>query len=186
MSVKGFGDDYSLLEDYHMHRMVDIIKNISDSTQTMIGWQEVWFNNQAADPDMLVHIWILEQLPAQLAAVTKAGYKTLLGSCWYLDHLSYGVDWHKYYRCDPHDFNGTAEQKALVLGGGPNMWAEYIDETNLIPLLWPRASVPAERLWSAEEVNDIDEAAPRLEEHRCRLRTRGYSVQPSNGAGFCY
>ena len=185
MEAKGFGDDYTLLEDYHMSRMFEIIQNITDSAQATIGWQEVFFNNQAADKDMLVHIWILEELPEQLANVTEAGYKVLLGSCWYLDHISYGVDWHKYYRCDPHNFNGTEEQKNLVLGGGPNMWAEMIDETNLIPLLWPRASVPAERLWSNARVTNITRAAPRLEEHRCRLLRRGYNAQPPNGAGFC-
>lgn len=134
---------------------------------------------------MIVHIWILEELYEQIYNVTAAGYKLLLGSCWYLDHISYGSDWRKYYLCDPHNFTGTDEQKALVLGGGPNMWAEYIDATNLIPLLWPRAAVPAERLWSAQNINDTVEAAYRLEEHRCRLVRRGYNAQPPNGAGFC-
>lgn len=181
----GFGDDYTLLVDYHMKKMVDIINSFTDKNRTTIGWQEVFFNNGDVPPGMLVHLWIREELDEELANVTLAGHRVLLGACWYLDQISWGVDWHKYYACDPHNFEGTQEQKNLVVGGGPNMWAEMVDSTNLIPLLWPRAAVPAERLWSAVTVNDTKEAAPRLEEHRCRLLRRGYNAQPINGAGFC-
>lgn len=48
MEQMEFSDDYSLLEDYHMSRMVEIIKSFQDKNRTTIGWQEVFFNNQAA------------------------------------------------------------------------------------------------------------------------------------------
>ena len=38
--------------------------------------------------------------------VTSAGYKTILSACFYLNYISYGQDWHKYYECDPRDFDG--------------------------------------------------------------------------------
>jgi len=115
----------------------------------------------------------------------QLGYRAVLSACWYLNIISYGPDWEKYYKCDPHNFTGTPEQKRLVIGGGAAMWAEYVDSTNVIPTTWPRAAVPAERLWSAASVKDTKDAARRLEEHRCRLRRRGFPVSPPNGSGFC-
>ena len=83
-------------------------------------------------------------------------------------------------------FKGTREEKDLVMGGEACMWAEYVDDTNLISRLWPRASVVAERLWSNENSTpDPDAAAPRLEEMRCRLLGRGYAAEPINGPSFC-
>lgn len=49
--------------------------------------------------------------------VTTAGLQTILAAPWYLNYISYGSDWVKYYTVDPHDFNGTEEEKRLVLGG---------------------------------------------------------------------
>ena len=41
----------------------------------------------------------------------------MLSSPWYLNYISYGVDWPKYYEIDPQEFDGTLRQKRLVIGG---------------------------------------------------------------------
>ena len=71
------------------------------------------------------------------------------------------------------------------MGGEACMWGEWVDRTNIIARSWPRGSVVAEKLWSAEaHTTSTDEAKPRLEEHRCRLLARGYDAEPL-GPSYC-
>lgn len=51
--------------------------------------------------------------------------------------------------------------------------------------IFPRVSAAAEKLWSQQNVKDVEEAARRLEEHYCRMNMRGIPAQPPNGPGFC-
>lgn len=62
---------------------------------------------------------------------------------------------------------------------------EFIDGSNVIPRSWPRSSAVAERLWSSQNVTDIEDASLRLENMRCRMIRRGISAEPLNGPGFC-
>lgn len=120
-----------------------------------------------------------------MSNITRQGYPALLSSCWYLDHLSSGGDWNKYYQCEPSDFAGDEKQKSLLIGGTACMWSEAVDNTNILQRIFPRVSATAEKLWSQKSINDINEAARRLEEHACRMNKRGIPAQPPNGPGFC-
>ncbi|PIO64299.1 hypothetical protein TELCIR_14080 [Teladorsagia circumcincta] len=76
--------------------------------------------------------------------------------------------------------------QALVLGGEAAMWGEFVDATNLIQRLWPRASAVAERLWSDPAATQSADAAwPRLHEFRCRMMNRGFPVEPPNNPDYC-
>ncbi|RZC34075.1 Glyco hydro 20 domain containing protein [Asbolus verrucosus] len=117
--------------------------------------------------------------------VTKAGKFALLSSCWYLSELVDGPDWNIFYKCEPLDFDGSDEQKKLVLGGEACMWGEYVNQYNIIPKVWPGASAVAERLWSNVNVSNFTDAQKRIEEHACRMNRRGIGALPPNGPGFC-
>ncbi|KAK7084872.1 hypothetical protein SK128_002486 [Halocaridina rubra] len=188
MEAHNITGDYAKLEEIYISKLLDIIANLPNKNGYLV-WQEVFDNGVKIAADTIVHVWKSEHIPIgwkeELEKVTEAGYRTVLSSCWYLNYISYGDDWYKYYECDPQEFNGTDTQKQLILGGEACMWGEYVDGTNLIPRTWPRAAVVAEKLWSSSaHTNDTNAAAPRLEEHRCRLLDRGYQVQPF-GPSYC-
>ncbi|XP_055599185.1 beta-hexosaminidase subunit beta-like isoform X2 [Uranotaenia lowii] len=172
---------FEMLEEQFIQKIVDQIDSLNRSS---LVWQEVYVNGVSLPNGTVVHVWTGNRQDL-LYRITKDGLSALLSSCWYLDHLSTGGDWRKFYNCDPHDFVGTQKQKDLVLGGEACMWAEVVNDHNILPRIFPRVSATAEKLWSTEDVKDVEEAARRLEEHTCRMNLRGISAQPPNGPGFC-
>ncbi|MGH0115361.1 UNVERIFIED_CONTAM: hypothetical protein FKN15_006789 [Acipenser sinensis] len=136
---------------------------------------------QKVPADTVVHVWKgnKEQYSQEMSSVTAGGFKVLLSAPWYLNVINYGQDWMEAYKVEPLGFNGTAEQKKLVMGGEACMWGEYVDATNLTPRLWPRAGAVGERLWSDEaQTSNLDTAYDRLAEFRCKLlRHYKYSAQ---------
>ncbi|KAF4073153.1 hypothetical protein AMELA_G00255620 [Ameiurus melas] len=181
MEQQGFGQDYSKLESYYIQRLLDIVKA---TNKGYMVWQEVFDNGVKLKADTVVEVWINNKLDQELLNVTGAGFNTILSAPWYLDYISYGQDWQKYYKVEPLSFDGTAEQKKLVIGGEACLWGEYVDATNLTPRLWPRASAVAERLWSDENVKDVNGAYTRLVKHRCRMLRRGIPAEPLF-VGYC-
>ncbi|KAM4527418.1 beta-hexosaminidase subunit beta isoform 2-T2 [Odontesthes bonariensis] len=175
MDQQGFGKNYSKLESFYIQRLLDIV---TTTKKGYIIWQEVFDNGVKLKPDTVVHVWIGSGSNNEMNKVTAAGYTTILSAPWYLDYISYAQDWQKYYKVEPLNFNGTEQQKKLVIGGEACLWGEYVDATNLTPRLWPRASAVAERLWSAKDVTDVDDAFSRLSVHRCRMVERGIPAEP--------
>jgi len=175
------------LEGYYIQKLLNLVGQARPNVSYMV-WQEVFDNGVKVKPDTVVHVWksgSQAEIDTEMEAITKQNLRTILSSCWYLNNIKYGNNWEDYYACDPQHFSGTEQQKALVMGGETCMWGEWIDGTNLLQVLWPRASVVAERLWSDKSITNAAAATPRLEEHRCRLLRRGYPASPVNGPGSC-
>ncbi|KAK2682715.1 Beta-hexosaminidase [Fusarium oxysporum f. sp. vasinfectum] len=90
--------------------------------------------------------------------------------------------WRLIYSHDPRA--GLSEEAAkLVLGGEAAVWTETIDSVNLDTIVWPRAAVMGEVLWSGRtdasgQNRSQYDAAPRLAELRERMVARGVSASP--------
>ncbi|XP_056602811.1 beta-hexosaminidase subunit beta isoform X2 [Triplophysa dalaica] len=175
MEQHSFGTDYRKLESFYIQRLLDIV---TTTKKGYMVWQEVFDNGVKLKEDTVVEVWIGNKMEEELQNVTRAGFTTILSAPWYLDWISYGQDWQRYYKVEPLSFPGTDEQKKLVIGGEACLWGEYVDATNLTPRLWPRASAVAERLWSDEKVTDLNNAYERLAQHRCRMVKRGIPAEP--------
>ncbi|XP_033109419.1 beta-hexosaminidase subunit beta-like [Anneissia japonica] len=188
MNDKSWNEDYSSLEELYQTKLFQII---TDLKAKYIIWQDPIDNNVTVNQDTIVQVWkdpsldpILPPYREGLEKVTKLGLKTILSAPWYLNYISYGPDWKNFYQTEPEDFNGTAEQKKLLIGGEACMWAEYVDGGNVIPRIWPRAAAIGERLWSANDVRDVDMANVRLDQQRCRMVRRGINAEPI-APGYC-
>ncbi|XP_067885637.1 beta-hexosaminidase subunit beta isoform X2 [Heterodontus francisci] len=180
MQEQGFGSDYKKLESFYIKKVLDIV---TANLKGYMVWQEVFDNGVKLKPDTIIHVW-KGGYQQQMAAVTAAKFHALLSSPWYMNVISYGQDWQKIYTVEPYNFNGTAAQKKLVIGGEACLWGEYVDATNLASRLWPRASAVGERLWSSTETTDLKDAYKRLAKHRCRMVRRGIPAEPLF-VGYC-
>eukprot|EP00005_Dracoamoeba_jomungandri_P003078 CAMPEP_0174260610 /NCGR_PEP_ID=MMETSP0439-20130205/10062_1 /TAXON_ID=0 /ORGANISM="Stereomyxa ramosa, Strain Chinc5" /LENGTH=447 /DNA_ID=CAMNT_0015344889 /DNA_START=219 /DNA_END=1562 /DNA_ORIENTATION=- len=170
------------VEQYYENNLLSIIGKTGKS---YVVWQEIFDNGVKVLPNTVLNVWKGGNYQAEIAKITAAGYRALLSAPWYLNYISYGKDWPKYYQADPQNFTGTPAQKELVVGGEACLWGEYIDSTNLISRAWPRACAVGERLWSQSTVTDVDDATTRLHVHRCRLLRRGIAAEPASGPSYC-
>ncbi|XP_063597459.1 beta-hexosaminidase subunit beta-like [Penaeus indicus] len=185
--------NYTEIGQVEQHYVERVLELAELTPIKYITWQDPADRGTKMANTSVVQVWKDKSLSPKMRGwgdyvyeLTKAGHQIILSSCWYINYITYGQDWRNFYNCDPTNFNGTAEQKALVLGGEAAMWGEYVDATNLLPRLWPRASAAAERLWSlpVNETSSPDDAAYRLDQHRCRMLRRGIPAQPILN-GFC-
>jgi len=171
------------LHTFFLNKLVNITKNLD---KINVVWQEVFDDKVKIEPkSTIVNVWKQENWKEEMGKVTKAGFQTILSSPWYLNYISYGLDWPKFYKSDPQDFAGSQKEKDLVIGGSACMWGEYADATNVIQRSFGRGFAVAERLWSNKNVKDVKEALPRIWEHRCRYISRGIPAEPVTKAKFC-
>jgi hexosaminidase len=135
-----------------------IEKILTKHHKQMVGWDEVL--SASLPKDIVIQSWRGQK---SLAEAAKQGYRSLLSFGYYLD-LMHSASEH--YGVDPlSDEAGmlTLEEQKSILGGEACMWTEYATPENIDSRIWPRTAVVAERLWSPQDVQDVDAMYQRVE-----------------------
>jgi hexosaminidase len=163
----------------HVHRLknaLDLQAHFNKRLQTIVkkhgkimeGWDEILHAD--LPKEVVVQSWRGQKA---LADAVQQGYRAMLSFGYYLDLMQPAS---QHYLVDPFGgaaANLTAEEKQRVLGGEACMWSELINTVNIDERIWPRAAAVAERLWSAQEVRDVDDMYRRLAKLSERLEWAG-------------
>lgn len=151
---KGMQDNHDL-QTYFNNRILAIVQNHG---KKMIGWDEIFHPD--LPKDVVVHSW---RGPNSLAQTAREGYMGILSNGYYLDHILSAA---QHYRVDPHSGDAaklTEEGRARILGGEACMWGEFVVPEIIDSRIWPRTAAIAERFWSPQSVNDVENMYCRLE-----------------------
>lgn len=143
-------------------------KLVAKHHKFMIGWDEILAPGMPTD--IVIQSW---RGPDSLAAAAKQGYRGLLSSGYYLDHMQTAAE---HYAVEPMSGDAaklTPEEKSRILGGEACDWAEFLTPQNIDSRLWPRSAAIAERLWSPEETQDAASMYRRLGNVSWRLELLG-------------
>ena len=155
-----------------------LLKILTRHAKRMIGWDEV------LTPDLpksvAVQSW---RGTASLAQAARQGHDGVLSSGYYLDHMETAAE---YYNNDPIPPGSTldAAGRAHILGGEACMWGEYVGPRNIDSRIWPSTAAIAERLWSPQSVNNVDDMYRRLNIESLRLEALGLTQISQEDAGL--
>jgi hexosaminidase len=134
-----------------------IQKIIASNKKIMMGWDEVL---QPDTPkNVVIQSW---RGPDSLAEAARRGYRAVLSSGYYIDLNQSAAE---HYLVDPLGSSAaslTPNQKTRILGGEPTMWTDILSPENIDNRIWPRTAAIAERLWSPQEIWDVDSMYERL------------------------
>ncbi len=152
MQKNNIADNHAL-QSYFNRR---VLKILTRHHKKMIGWDEIFH------PDLpknaVIHSW---RGQASLVKAAQQGYQAILSNGYYID-LIQPASFH--YLNDPAPANSplTDTQKRNILGGEATMWAEMVSTETIDSRIWPRTAAIAERLWSPQSVNNVEDMYRRL------------------------
>jgi hexosaminidase len=121
------------------------------------GWDEVL--GPDTPKDVVIQSW---RGPKSLAAAARQGNRGLLSTGYYVDLNQSAAE---HYLADPLAGDGaslTPEEKKRVLGGEAAMWSEFTTPEIIDSRIWPRTAAIAERLWSSQDVRDVNSMYARM------------------------
>lgn len=155
------------LQRYYVDRVYGILKK---HQRKLIGWEEIF--NEKLPKDAIVHKWIPEsngmiKSYGKTSDFTSHGNPVLISVGFYTD-----VFMPAYIHYQNSVLQGLNDPQ--VLGGEAAQWTELADNENIDGRIWPRTAAIAERLWSPENVNDVEDMYRRLFVFNLQLDEQGF------------
>ncbi len=161
--------DNAALQSYFSGRVQKIV---ASHHRIMVGWDEVLQPN--TPKDVVIQSW---RGPKGLAASARQGNRTILSNGYYID-LNQPAEQH--YLTDPLGGDAATlsnEQKKLVMGGEAAMWSEFTTSEIIDSRIWPRTAAIAERLWSPQDLRDVESMYARMYVVSDKLQAYGLTHQ---------
>jgi len=152
------------LQAYFNRRLLKILQKYH---KHMIGWDEVLA--PGLPTDVMIQSW---RGYDSLASAARKGYTGILSSGYFLDSMQTAAE---HYAVDPIPSSSTLtpEQRKRILGGEACMWGEYVNSNIIDSRVWPITAAIAERLWSAQSVNNVNDMYRRLRVESLRIEALG-------------
>lgn len=157
--IQAFMRSHNLKNDADLQAYFNrrVQKIVAKHGKIMEGWDEI------LRPDLpgsiVIQSWRGQKSVADAA---RQGYRVLLSAGYYLDLMS---PTSAHYGVDPMAGDAaslTDEQKKNILGGEACMWSEYVSPETVDSRIWPRMAAIAERLWSPQNVTDVNSMYTRM------------------------
>ena len=163
------------LQTYFNQRLLPILKK---HHKRMVGWDEIFA--PGLSKDAVIESW---RGFGSLSASAKQGYEGILAAGYYLDQIEPAG---QHYEVDPMPANSdlTPEEKSHILGGEAAMWGEHVTPRSIDSRIWPRTAAIAERLWSPQSVNNVDDMYRRLWVENIRLESLGLTQISNESVGL--
>jgi hexosaminidase len=164
--------DTAALQTYFNQQLLPIFKK---HDKHMVGWDEIFA--PGLPKDVVIQSW---QGFNSLATSARQGYQGILSAGYYLDFTD------EHYLVDPVPANSdlAAEERARILGGEACIWGEHNTPHNIDSRIWPRTAAIAERLWSPQNVNNVDDMYRRLRVESLRLEALGLHHMSTEETGL--
>jgi len=167
--------DTAAIQTYFNQQLLPILKKHG---KRMVGWDEIYA--PGLSKDAMIQSW---RGFDSLAATAKDGYTGILSAGYYLDHIDSA---ERHYLVDPVPAGTTLtpEEQARILGGEACMWSEHVSPRSIDSRIWPRTAAIAERLWSPQSVNNVDDMYRRLWVESLRLESVGLTHLSAEDVGL--
>ena len=152
------------LQGYFNQRIAEIL---TKHGKRMVGWDEVM--QEGIPASVAIQSWRGSEGLFQAA---RKGHDAILSHGYYID-LCKNTAFHYLNAPIPNGSTITAEEKDHILGGEATMWSEMVTAETIDSRIWPRTAAIAERLWSADSINNVDDMYRRIPTISQRLEEAG-------------